>query len=446
MPKNILVLGAGKSSAALIRFLIAQSEKENIKIIVADASFAAAEGKTNRHPNTAALELDIENAIQRAELIDNSDVIISLLPPHMHASAAADAVKFGKHFINASYLDETIKDLDWEAKKNGSLVLTELGLDPGIDHLINKKMIDEIRHSGGQITALRSFCGGLVAPNFLKDNPWKYKFTWNPRNVVLAGQGAARLLNKGEVKHIPASRTFETLEKIDLEGVGNFEAYPNRDSLKYVKPYGIEGAATVVRGTLRYPGFCQKWNSLIKTGLTDNTLEIGNYGLTAAGLLRSFCPTGLDVDAFLKSLGIKSGDEIYSALEWLGLFNEVALKPKRGTAADFLLSLLEEKWKLESEDLDYVVQYNEVSYEKEGRHFVRSAYFGITGENATYTAMAKTVGLPLGLAAMLLIKDKITLSGVQLPIHAQLYEPLLEQFKEQGIDIKESEREVLKQG
>lgn len=443
MQKNILVLGAGKSSAVLIRTLIRESENKPIKIIVADSSFKAAESKTNRHPNTAALELDIHNSIHRAELIGNSDVIISLLPPDMHILAAADAVHFGRHFINASYLSDDIKALDYEARQNGSFVLCEMGLDPGIDHLINKKMIDDIHREGGKINSLRSYCGGLIAPDNARDNPWQYKFTWNPRNVVLAGQSAARLLRNGEVKYIPASRIFSTLERIDLEGEGTFEAYPNRDSLKYIKPYQIEGAKTVIRGTLRYEGFCKKWDILREIGLTDNTLEIGNEGIALAGLVESYLPTGTDLHSFLEKHGVKKADEVFEALRWLGIFDALPLKPKRGTAADYLLSVLEEKWKLLEGDLDYVIQYNEVGYEKEGRHYARSNYFGINGADETHTAMAMTVGLPLAHAALLLVEGKLNVTGVHLPLLPELYHPVLGALQKEGVRFTESEREIL---
>jgi saccharopine dehydrogenase-like NADP-dependent oxidoreductase len=269
--QHILVLGAGLSSSYLIKYLLASAKKENWHITVADQSLALAESKIKKHPLAKAIALDVSDKEQREAEIKKADIVVSLLPPALHILAAKECIKCKKHLVTASYISDEMKSLHNQALKADVLFLNEIGLDPGIDHLSAMEMIHGIQAKGGEIVSFKSYCGGLVAPEY-DNNPWNYKFTWNPRNVILAGQATAKYVEDTQVKFIPANRIFTQTEDVNVKGYGKFESYANRDSLGYIEPYGITSARTVLRGTLRRKGYSLNWNNLIKLGLTDDTI------------------------------------------------------------------------------------------------------------------------------------------------------------------------------
>ena len=439
---NILVLGAGLSSSYLIHYLTTNATTYNWHITVADSNLAAAQAKINHHPNAQAVSINASDAQAISELVKQHDLVISMLPAFMHVPVAKSCVLHGKHLVTASYISEEMNALHEEALKAGVLLLNECGLDPGIDHLSAMKMIDEVKARGGQITSFKSFCGGLVAPEF-DDNPWNYKFTWNPRNVVVAGQATAKYLAHGELKFIPASRIFTETENIHINGHGDFESYANRDSLGYIKPYGIEQAHTVLRGTLRKKGYSAAWNNLVRLGLTDDSFVLHDTNkMTYRELVSAFTPgEGLAqveerVCAFLH---LTKDSEVFKKLQWLGLFDEVKIELEQGSPAAILQHLLQQKWKLKAGELDMIVMYHELEYELNNQPKKLTSSLVAKGETQVLTAMAKTVGLPMAIATKLILQNKITLRGVQMPITPELYLPILEELEEFGVKFEERE-------
>ena len=433
--KRILLFGSGRSSPVLIQYLSEWAEKGLFSFTVADSILDP--GLSSKI--SSYKQVDIHNETERQALVKESDLVISLLPPSLHILVAKDCLLYSRHFISASYVSPEIQALDEEAKAKGLLFLMETGLDPGIDHLSAMKEIEEIKESGGQITSFKSYTGGLVAPES-DNNPWNYKVTWNPRNVVLAGQGTVKYLENKQYKYIPYHRLFTMTETIRIEGHGNFEGYANRDSLKYISTYGLNDVSTFLRGTLRKPGFCDAWNLLVQLGITDDSYIIENSEqLSWHEFTLSFLRNRKDkkINHLLAGL-IKKGpgaQEIHK-LKWLGLLNDKKIGIPKATPAQLLQKLLEEKLVMNPEDKDMIVMQHLFEYNLNGKLFKRSSSLVLKGENKTYTAMAKTVGLPLGIAARLILENKINLSGVQIPVVKEIYEPMLEELKKYGIGFE----------
>lgn len=436
MKKNILLLGAGKSAAWITRYFSDNIKQLEINLIIADFSFEAAKELTLNQDWACAIELDITNDQKRSELIQNSDLVISLLPPQFHILAAKDALKHGKNFINASYISDEINQLKNEISHKGLSFIGELGLDPGIDHISISKMMDEITQKGGLIKGLYSYCGGL-AQTSNDDNPWKYKFTWNPRNVVIAGQGTAKYLENSKLRFIPYSRLFKQIKQIEISGEGKFDAYANRDSLHYLESYGLKNIETILRGTLRREGFCEKWAAIIDLGLTDDSflMDIPS-GFTYAQFSASFIPDGVSSEDFLKDLGYS--EEIINALKWLGLFEPVLIPQGKKSPAKILQNLLEQKWKLGNNESDHVLMYHEIHYEWQGEKHKKTSSLSVYGEDSKYTAMAKTVGLPLAIMAAQLIKGKFQNKGLCIPFGREFYEVILPELKKYEIEFLEN--------
>lgn len=442
--KKVLLIGAGKSSGYLIDYLLTYAVDENFELTVADLSVEAALTKTKSLPNSKAIALNIQIDSDRIKHIGEADVVISMLPAFMHFPVAKDCVNLKKHLITASYVSQEIAGLHDDAIKNGVLLLNEIGLDPGIDHMSAMKVIHEIKAHGGEITSFKSFCGGLVAPES-NNNPWGYKFSWNPRNVILAGQSTAKFLVNGLYKYLPYQRLFASSELIEVEGFGKFDAYANRDSLSYRKIYGIENIKTMVRGTLRQHLYCEAWHVFVMLGLTDDSIQIElPYNYTYADYLSSFLP---DSEKDLKQslcnfTGKSENDPIISMIAWTGLLSNEIIGLDKASPAAILQKLLEKKWYLEPHDKDMVVMQHLFEYTtKSGKTQKRSSTLVVCGEDNTNTAMAKTVGLPLAMAARKLLKGEIDLKGVQIPVMPELYEPILEELA--GYDIIFNEKEVI---
>jgi len=440
--KKILVLGAGLSSSYLIKYLLDGAQANNWFLTVADANVQQAEAKIKQHPQAKAIALNAGNREELMLSIEAHDLVISLLPPTMHIDAAKWCIALKKHLITASYVSDEMRSLHTEALQSDVLLLNECGLDPGIDHLSAMKLIHEIESEGGEITSFKSFCGGLVAPEF-DDNPWNYKFTWNPRNVVLAGQATAKYLEQGELKFIPPSRIFTHLEPVSVKGYGEFESYANRDSLGYIQPYGIQKAHTVLRGTLRKKGYSDAWNCLIKLGLTDDTFTLSEANkLTWHELLSAFTPGNKNenleqrVASFLQ---INVDGELMNKLKWLGIFDETPIEMEVGTPAQILQKRLQQKWKLNAGELDMIVMHHEIEYRKANQHKTIHSSLVVKGENETLTAMAKTVGLPMAICAKLILNNQIQARGVQIPISRMFYEPVLKELSEFGVEFSEYE-------
>jgi saccharopine dehydrogenase (NADP+, L-glutamate forming) len=438
--KNILVIGAGLSSSYLIKYLLAQAVTYHWQITVADSNIESAESKIANHANAKAIALNATDNAQVEQLVSANDLIISLLPATMHIHVARICVTLKKHLITASYVSPEMQSLHNDALNNDVLLLNECGLDPGIDHLSAMQMIDEVKAKGGSIDVFKSFCGGLVAPEF-DDNPWNYKFTWNPRNVVVAGQSTAQYLEHNELKFIPPQRIFKQTEEVHIENHGSFESYANRDSLSYIKPYGIESAHTVLRGTLRKKGYSKAWNNIVKLGLTDDSFVIHNtQNLTYRELVSAFTP-GNDLAQLEQRvcdfLNLTQEQDEFKKLVWLGLFDDTKINIPEGSPAFILQQLLQQKWKLQKGELDMIVMYHEIEASYPNKKEKISSALVVKGENEVLTAMAKTVGLPMAIAAKHLMLGDIKLRGVVIPTMPELYNPILNELAEYGISFVE---------
>jgi saccharopine dehydrogenase-like NADP-dependent oxidoreductase len=442
--RNILIIGAGRSASSLIQYLLQKSETENLHLIIGDLSLELAQRKTNNNKNATAIAFDVFNAEQRHIEIERADLVISMLPAHMHIEVAKDCISYKKHMVTASYISDAMQELDASAKENNLVFMNEIGLDPGIDHMSAMKVIDEIRDKGGKMILFESFCGGLVAPES-DTNLWNYKFTWAPRNVVLAGQGgAAKFIQEGTYKYIPYHKLFRRTEFLEVEGYGRFEAYANRDSLKYRSVYGLDDALTLYRGTIRRVGYSKAWNMFVQLGMTDDSYVIDNSENISyrefVNLFLPFHPTDSVEIKLRLQLGIEQDDIMWDKLLELDLFNKnkiVGLKD--ATPAQILEKILTDSWTLEAQDKDMIVMYHKFGYEINGVEKQIDSKMVCIGDDQTYTAMAKTVGLPVAMAALQILNGKITTPGVQLPIQKEVYLPILNELETFGIHFKETE-------
>ncbi|MFM2265401.1 MAG: hypothetical protein RLZ77_821 [Bacteroidota bacterium] len=417
---------------------------EQLHLFIADLSLELAQQKTKNHPHTTALALDIFNAEARAAAIQQVDLVISMLPAHLHIEVAKDCITYKKHLVTASYISDAMQALDHEAKANNLVFMNEIGLDPGIDHMSAMKVIDEIREQGGKMLLFESFCGGLVAPES-DTNLWNYKFTWAPRNVVLAGQGgAAKFIQEGKYKYIPYHKLFRRTEFLHVEGYGKFEAYANRDSLKYRSIYGLEDILTLYRGTIRRVGYSKAWNMFVQLGMTDDSYVIDDSENISyrefTNLFLPYHPTDSVEIKMRLQLGIEQDDSMWDKLVELDIFNpNKKVGIKNATPAQMLEKILADQWTLAPHDKDMIVMYHKFGYELNGQQKQIDSKMVCLGDDQLYTAMAKTVGLPVAMAALLILNGKITTPGVQLPIQKEVYEPILHELEEYGIHFAETE-------
>jgi saccharopine dehydrogenase-like NADP-dependent oxidoreductase len=446
--RKILVIGAGRSASSLIKYLLDKSETENLYITIADLSLELAQQKAQNHTNARAIAFDIHNTEQRHQEIKNSDIVVSMLPAFMHMEVAKDCILFKKSMVTASYVSPEMQALDTEAKENGLIFMNEIGLDPGIDHMSAMKVIDQIRDKGGKIILFESFCGGLVAPES-DTNLWNYKFTWNPRNVVLAGQGGvAKFIQEGTYKYIPYNKLFRRTEFLNVEGYGKFEAYANRDSLKYRCIYGLEDALTVFRGTIRRVGYSRAWDILVQLGMTDDSYTLDNSeDMTYREFTNLFLPYHPSDTVEIKlrhAQKIDQDDIIWDKLVEIGLFDKThKIGIKNATPAQALEKILSEKWALQPNDKDMIVMYHKFGYELKGEQKQIDATMVCLGDDQTYTAMAKTVGLPVAIATLKILNGEITTPGVQLPIKKEIYNPILEELEKFGVVFHEHQTPYL---
>lgn len=455
--KKILVLGAGRSSSVLIRYLLDHAQEWNTTITVGDHSIDHAASKVQDHHRGLAIKFDATDELQRKQTILQNDIVVSMLPPLLHFAVAKDCIEFKKHLVTASYVTPEMHRLNDDVKKAGLLFMYEMGLDPGIDHMSAMKVIHSIQQQGGRITSFKSGTGGLVAPES-DDNPWHYKVTWNPRNVVLAGQGTAQYMENGVKKFVPYHRLFTATEKFKINGLGKFEAYPNRDSLQYIPLYGLQDADTILRSTLRKEGYCEAWNALVQLGMTDDTYTIENASsLSYSQWLASYLPARNLPEGDKKKHRSKSvkdrtakffergkKNDMIMRLEWLGLFSEEKISLDHGTPAQILQNLIERKWMMQSGDNDMIVMRHEFGYDSEvvkgagtGQHLQKTSTLVLMGDDSVNTAMAKTVGLPMAMMVKLLLEHELFLTGIQIPVMSQVYEPVLKELEERGIVFKE---------
>lgn len=440
--RNILIIGAGKSTAQLVKYLLEKAEKEDLYLIIADQVLSNAERLVRNRLRAKAVELNINKIEDRRKQIAEADIVISMLPAFLHSIVAEDCLELAKNLVTASYISDEMLKMDAEVKKKGLIFMNEVGLDPGIDHMSAMCIIDRIRDEGGKIILFESFCGGLLAPES-DTNLWNYKFTWNPRNVVLAGQGgAAEFIQEGTYKYIPYHRLFRRTEFLDVENHGRFEAYANRNSLKYRSIYGLDDVLTLYRGTMRRVGFSRAWNLFVQLGMTDDSYNLQHTEtMSYREFTNLFLPYSPNDSVELKlrhMLRIDQDDLLWDKFLELDLFNpDKILNLREATPAQCLQHILENKWTLEETDKDMIVMYHKFGFLLNGEQKQIDSTMVIIGENQTYTAMAKTIGLPVAIAALKILNKEITQPGVQLPIAREVYEPILKELEDYGIVFQE---------
>ena len=434
MSQTILIIGAGKSATVLIQYLQQKAVENDWYILLADGDEAIAKNKWNNAPNGTALGIDIENNLDRQNLVQKADIVVSMLPAQLHFLVAKDCLQFGKPLFTASYVDDNMRSIASEIEAKQLLFLCEMGLDPGIDHMSAMAIIDEIHQKGGKITSFKSHCGGLVAPES-DDNPWHYKISWNPRNIILAGKAGAIYLENGAIISKDYSTIFEQAPVVDLPGIGHLAFYPNRNSLSYIDTYHLHGVKDFVRTTLRYPAFCIGWNAIVQLHLTDETVIDLAPNTTVKNWFESHIQQkGLEqiLEKFTQDPAIKV------QLEFIGLYEPTPIPSQFNSNASILQWLLEGKWKLTATDKDLVVMLHEIEYSIGTRQFKLDSSMVLTGEDAINTAMATTVGLPLAMGVCAYLKGEIKMTGLHIPIDARIYQPILKSLAEEGIVFEET--------
>ncbi|MDB4074862.1 saccharopine dehydrogenase NADP-binding domain-containing protein [Crocinitomicaceae bacterium] len=441
--KNILVLGAGLSSSSLIRYLLENSVENHWRVSIVDQDIEMVRSKIDGHVNGEALSFNATDRSQRLPEMEKADLVISMLPARFHVPIAEDCIELKTNLITPSYISEEMRNLDAKAKEAGIVIMNEIGVDPGIDHMSAMKIIHEIKARGGKLISFKSFTGGLIAP-VSDNNPWNYKFTWNPRNVILAGQGgAASFIRNGQYKYIPYNRLFGRLDNISIEDYGDFVGYANRDSLSYRETYGIEDIPTIFRGTLRRPGYCKAWDIFIELGMTDDTYAMVNTeNLTPRTFVNSFLPydQSKPVEDKFKEFIREERMESFERFKWLGLFeDEPIVGIENATPAQVLQKILVEKLSLEDGDKDMLVMVHEFQYELNGKKSQITSHMVNIGEDQVYTSMSNTVGLPVAICAKMILNGSLKSSGVRLPVQKEVYTPILEELEKLNIRFVEKE-------
>jgi len=441
--KNILLFGAGKSATVLIDYLLAEAPLQNWKLIIADADQKQIIAKTNNSPLAEAVAVDITKAEQRAALVQEADIVISMMPPALHFLVAQDCVTYGKNLLTASYVDEQLKTLQAAVESKGLLFLCEMGLDPGIDHMSAMQMIDSIKAKGGKITSFKSHCGGLIAPES-DNNPWHYKISWNPKNIIMAGSAGALYKENNTTVEKEYHTIFENAETVAFPGSGDFAWYPNRDSLGYIPVYKLEEAGTFIRTTLRHPAFCRGWDYIVNLGLTDtedhdNIMDCETYADWLERKLYLVEDREMPLEEYIE-LYVHDDyhTEIKKQFDFLGLSSNNKLPKAAQHSADILQFAAETKLAMQPLDKDMIVMLHEIEYEVEGKRLKVESWLRVTGTDSLRTAMAKTVGLPLGIAAKLILNGAITLSGLQIPTAKEIYEPVLKELELHDIKFTET--------
>ena len=447
--RNLLVLGAGQSAVYLIRRLLDKARERDVFVTVGDRDAELAGRAVDGHPCGTAIPFDVNDAELRASQIGRAEVVINLLPQHFQGIVAWDCLQQGRHMISVSYKDRRMDEVDADAQRKGLLFLVEIGLDPGIDLMSAMAIIDRVHAAGGVIESFESYGSGVPAPE-ADVNPLRYCITWNPRNVAMAGESGAQYLEKGKIKIVPWHQTFYTSWLQDVPGFGRMEAYPNRDSLAYRDKFGIPDTQTLIRGTLRYPGWCETWHQIVRLGLPNESIAIPELEKRSFGeIVEMFLPenpsvatpAGADVEErTARYLGISRTGRIMENLRWLGLFDREPAGIQGQSSADALIHLLKTRLPLPPDARDAVILLHAIiaRYPAEGdrRERILSTFVDY-GEPGGMTAMARTVGLPAALAAELLLDGQLPLTGCRIPTHAAIYEPLLASLAAEGLTFQE---------
>ena len=442
--KHILILGAGQSTPYLINYLLNQAEEHDWFVTVGDLDIASAQKAINNHPRGNAIQFDINDQAMRATHFEKADLVVNMLSPVFQQLVGLECLNHTADMITASYENPGIRDLNPDLNRKGLIFLNEMGLDPGIDHMSAMKMIHYVQDKGGVITGFLSYGSGVPAPE-VQSNPLRYCITWNPRNVVRAGEVGAQYMEEGKVKVLSYHHVFNRTWAVEVNGVGTMEAYPNRNSLIYREIFGLTHVQTMIRGTLRYPGWSETWQQIVRLGLTNDTMPVPDLAQhTYREFLEMFLPlhaSGSKLEQRVANLlRINPTGKIMDNLKFLGLFSKEVIGGNPATVADVMIDLLKKKLPLPAGQRDMVVLLHEldVVYPDEGgrKERLRSALIEF-GEADGFTAMSKTVGLPAAIAAKLVLTDQLPLTGCQLPTHPVIYEPVLSELQNLGIRFNE---------
>jgi saccharopine dehydrogenase (NADP+, L-glutamate forming)/spermidine synthase len=438
--KNVVILGAGLVAKPLVRYLLDQPE---FNVTVASRTVGKAEKLVGDHERGKAESLNVTDSAALEAHVKGADLVISLVPYAHHVSVAKLCIKHKVQMVTTSYVSEQMKALDAQAREAGITVLNEIGLDPGIDHMSAMKVIHDMEKEGRKVTSFRSYCGGLPAPE-ANDNPFGYKFSWSPTGVILAGKNSARYLEDGKKVEVDGPDLFGHYFTLEIEGAGKLEAYPNRDSLGYIGLYGLEGIGTMYRGTLRNPGWCDAWKTMVDIGLLDQTERDDLKGMTYKQFIGTLLPgkpqDGVE-EAVAKKAGREPGGEPMKKLAWLGLFSDEPLPIESGSPMDVLAHRLLEKLQYAPGERDMIVLHHQFVAEKEGdspiKIFCTMIDYGRPGGDS---AMSRTVGLPAAVGARYILEGRINAPGVHIPVSPDIYEPVLEELER--LEISFSEKRV----
>jgi saccharopine dehydrogenase-like NADP-dependent oxidoreductase len=437
---KVLLLGAGRSVQSLACFLAENALELNLELRIGDLVIENAQKIASIVPNSTFFRFDANSDQNIEHEIRTTDLVISMLPPHLHGGIALYCLENEKNLLTASYISPLFRQIEQEVKNKNLTFIMECGLDPGIDHASAQYLIDSIHEKGGQIKSFRSFTGGLVAPES-DDNPWGYKFTWNPKNVVLAGQGISKYLENGQLKFIPYQSLFKKTIPLNFDSLGDFEAYINRDSLHYIQLYGLEKAETVMRATIRKKGFCAGWDFFVSNGMTDDTNLLPNEkNWSKRQFLENFIPLSENENLENKIRSIS--EDLYQKLDFLDFFSHKTLRIKNESPAQVLQKILEQKLALKPKDKDLILMQHKIRYTIDNQEFIANSSMILKGQNAQKTAMSLSVGLPVGIACKLLLQKKIKEKGVIIPNKKELYTEILSTITNYGIIFEENHQKI----
>ncbi len=442
--RQVLVLGAGQGASYLVAKLLEEAEDEDYFVTVGDLDPGLAGQRVGQHPRGSAIHFDVNDTGLRSTQIEHADVVVNMLPAAYQSLVAWDCVSHGRHMLSVSYRDQSVRDLHLDAQRRGILLLSEMGLDPGIDHMSSMSLIQRIRDDGGRIVGFRSYGSGIPAPEG-PHNPLKYVITWDPRNVVMSASDGAQYMENGNIKMVPFHQAFHHTWPVEVDGIGLLEAYANRDSISYMQSFGLEHVHTMIRGTLRYPGWSETWSQIVQLGLPCETLRIPNLAdRTYAEVMQMFLPlnvAGAPLEQRIaRFLHISPTGRIMENLRWLGLLSDERIGCKGDTAAAMLIHVLKSRLPLQANQRDMVVLIHEldVEYTEQDRpdEKIRSTLIAM-GDPGGFTAMSKTVGLPVAIAVRMLLRGELSLTGSCIPTHPSIYAPILRELEQEDLRFTE---------
>ncbi len=437
--KKVLILGAGLVARPLVRYLL----DKGYHLTLATRTVSKAEKMLEGHPNGVAYPLNLQDETKLEEYIRGCDLAISLVPPALHPVVARICIRNRKHMVTTSYVSDEMQKLDGPAREAGVTVVNEIGVDPGIDHMSAMRIIDAVKARGGTIESFKSYCGGLPAPQH-NDNPFGYKFSWAPRGVLLASRNGAQYIQDGRRVAVQPERLFRDMHVLQVEGFGDFEAYPNRDSISYVDVYGLKGIQTIFRGTLRNMGWCDTLYNFRKLGFLELE-EMDVKGMTYADLTARILGAsagGNLREAAARKAGIPVDALPCWNLDWLGMFSDRKLSVDRISPLDAMGELMFEKLAYKPGELDLIVLYHDfrAAYPdgRKERIVSKMIDFGIEGGDSS---MARTVSLPAAIATHMILKGEITGHGVLRPVMGNVYNPVLDELARMNITCEEHTEE-----